>query len=234
MTTIMDADANTAGASGRRRREPLLAVSAVTCFVVTFTVLVIPHDSLQDEASADQVTTFFTQNYALQQSQTLMHSLGALAMLVFLARLATVVGRHQRPEEGWDRLVLAASSAVVAIIVLAMGLVSAAIFLTGTIDGELQHMLYRMGWDFHFKIAYLLPLVLLPACHVLRRERAAAGAVTWSGLLLGVLALASTLGNLNKDTMFVQYPVFMLFLLWILLTGLVMGLRGPHEPRTTS
>lgn len=234
MTTTIDADANTTSASARRRREPLLAVSAVTCFVVTMAVLVIPHDMLQDEASADQVTTFFTQNYALQQSQTLMHSLGALAMLVFLARLATVVRRHQRPDESWDRLVLAASSAVVAIIVLAMGFVSAAIFLTGTIDGELQHILYRMGWDFHFKIAYLIPLALLPACHVLRREHAAAAGLTWSGMLLGVLSLASTLGNLSKDTMFVQYPVFMLFLLWILLTGLVMGLRGSCEPSTTS
>lgn len=232
MTTI--SHSGTTVASATRRREPLLAASGVTCFVVTFAVLAIPHDSLDDGATAEQVRAFFTQHYALQQSQTVMHTIGALAMLVFLARLATLLRRCERPGEGWDRLVLAAGGAVTAVIVIAMGFVSAVIFLTGTMDGALQFMLYRMGWDFHFKIAYLLPLVLLPTCHVLRREHAAPAVVTWSGLLLGGLALASTLGNLSKDTMFVQYPVFMLFLLWILLTGLVVGLRGISEPRTVS
>jgi hypothetical protein len=83
-----------------------------------------------------------------------------------------------------------------------------------------------MGWDFHFKVAYLVPLVLLPACHVLRREQAAPAALTWSGLALGLFALVSTLGNLSKDTMFVQDPAFMLFLVWMLVAGLVLGLRG--------
>lgn len=231
MTTTIDVDAITASSTVPRRREPLLAASAVTCFVVTFAVLLIPHDSLADGATPVEVTRFFTQNYTVQQSQTVMHSLGAVAMLVFAARLATLVGRYQRTGEGWDRLVLAAGSAVVGVVVLTMGFVSAAIFLTGTIDGELQDMLYRMGWDSHFKTAYLVPLVLLPACHVLRRAHAAPAVVTWSGLLLGVLTLVGTLGNLSRDTMVVQYPAFMLFLLWILLTGLVLGLRGvPERP----
>ncbi len=103
-----------------------------------------------------------------------------------------------------------------------------------TFFGSLQESLYLLGWDFHFKIAYLLPLVLLPAGHVLRRTQAAPAALTWSGLLLGVLALASTLGNLSADTMFVQYPVFMLFLLWMLAAGLVLGLRGARVTSSRS
>lgn len=209
-----------------RRREPLLAASAVASFAVTFAVLLIPHDALPDDASAAQVTAFFAAHYTLQQSQTVMHALGAVAMLVFVVRLAAVVRRFERADEAGARIVHAAGSAVAAMVVLTMGFVSAAIYLTGTIDGELQAMLYRMGWDFHFKIAYLLPLVLVPACHVLRREHAAPTAVTWPGLALGVLAGVSTLGNLSKDTMFVQYPVFLLFLFWMLGLGLVLGLRG--------
>lgn len=213
-----------------RHREPLLAASAVASFAVTFAVLLIPHDSVPDDATATQVTAFFTDHYTLQQSQTVMHSLGAVAMLVFVVRLATVARRFERPGESGARIVHAAGSAVAAMVVLTMGFVSAAIYLTGTIDGELQAMLYRMGWDFHFKIAYLLPLVLLPACHVLRREHAAPAALTWSGLALGVLTLVSTLGNLSRDTMFVQYPAFMLFLVWMLAAGLVLGLRGVPVP----
>ena len=163
-----------------------------------------------------------------------MHSLGAVAMLVFFARLALLVRRVDRPSGMAGQLVLAAGAAVVAIVIVTMGFVSAVIFQTGSIDGSLQESLYLVGWDFHFKIAYLLPLVLLPACHVLRRTQAAPAALTWSGLLLGVLALASTLGNLSADTMFVQYPVFMLFLLWMLAAGLVLGLRGARVTSSRS
>ncbi len=226
MTTLARPAAGSTTAT--RRRDPLLAASAAISFAVTFAVLLIPHDALPDDASAAQVTAFFREHYTLQQSQTVMHALGAVAMLVFVVRIATRVRRCERAGESWSHLVLAAGSAVAAMIVLTMGFVSAAIYLTGTIDGELQSMLYMMGWDFHFKIAYLLPLVLLPACHVLRREHAAPAGVTWTGLLLGVLALLSTLGNLGRDTMFVQYPVFMLFLLWMLAAGLLLGLR--NEP----
>lgn len=214
-----------------RRRDPVLAASAVACFVVTVAVLVIPHQSLDDTATADEVTSFFTRHYVVQQSQTVMHILGALALLVFSVRWAALVRRWQRPDETADRLVVAAAGATTAVVVVAMGFTSAAIYLAGRIDGELLHALYRMGWDFNFKIAYLVPLLLLPSCHVLRRERAVPGAVAWSGLVLGVLALASTLGNLSTDTMFVQYPVFMLLLLWVVVTGLVVGLRGAVLPQ---
>ncbi len=188
------------------RHDPLMAAAAVTCFVVTVAVLLIPHQTLSDAASADEVTGFFQRHYALQQSQTVMHIIGALAMLVFFVRWADLVRRWQRPDEAADRLVLAAASAATAVVVVAMGFVSAALYLSGAIDGDLQHALYRMGWDFNFKIAYLLPLILLPSCHVLRRERAVPSALAWSGLLLGLLALASTLGNLSPATMVVQYP----------------------------
>ena len=214
------------GAPASRRRDPVLLASGVGAFVVTIAVLLVPHASLPDDPTAAQVTAFFTEHYTVQQSQTVMHSLGAAAMLVFFARLASVVRRFERQGESSSLLVLAAAAALTSVAVVTMGFVSAAIFLTGDIDGSLQESLYFMGWDFHFKVAYLVPLVLLPACHVLRRERAAARAVTWSGLGLGGLALVSTLGNLTRDTMFVQYPVFMLFLLWVLVTGLVLGLRG--------
>ena len=209
-----------------RRRDPLLALGAITSFVVTFAVLLIPHDSLADSPSAAEATAFFEQNYLIQQSQTVMHSLGAVALLVFLARLASVVRRHEGADEGWSSLTLAAGAALVATIVLSMGFVSATIHLTGTIDGGLQEMLYLIGWDVHFKVAYLVPLVLLPACDVLRRAGAGPAVLTWSGTALGALTLVGTLGNLNPVTMVVQYPFFMLFLLWCLAAGLVLGVRG--------
>lgn len=238
MTTLSRSSAAPSSAAGRassehapapRRRDPVLLAGGVGAFVVTIAVLLVPHASLPDDPTAAQVTAFFSQHYTVQQSQTVMHSLGAVAMLVFFARLASVVRRFERPDESSSRLVLAAAAALTSVAVVTMGFVSAAVHLTGDIDGSLQESLYFMGWDFHFKVAYLVPLVLLPACHVLRRERAAARTVTWSGLGLGGLALLSTLGNLSRDTMFVQYPVFMLFLLWVLVAGLVLGLRGTPD-----
>lgn len=210
----------------QRRKEPLLAASAAMTFLVTFAVLLIPHEALPDSASAAEVTGFFEDNYLVQQSQTVMHSLGAVALLVFVAQLATVVRRLEHGPEPWGRLTMAGGAAFAATVVVSMGFVSAAVHLTGRIDGSVQEMLYLMGWDFSFKVAYLIPLVTLPACHVLRREGAAPAAVTWTGLVLGAAALASTAGNLLQQTMFLQYPVFMLFLLWTLVTGLTLGLRG--------
>lgn len=228
MTTLprphIEATDATVGRS--RRRDPVLAWSGVAAFAVTVGVLFVPHAALPDDPTAAQVTAFFTENYTVQQSQTVMHSLGAVALLVFVGRLAAVVRRFERDSDSASRLVLGAGAALTALVVVTMGFVSAAVFLTGTIDGELQEMLYMMGWDFHFKVNYLVPLILVPACHVLRRAGAAARGVTWSGLALGILALVSTLGNLSQDTMFVQYPVFMLFLVWVLVAGLVLGLRG--------
>lgn len=211
---------------GERTRQPQLALAATASFVVTVSVLFVPHEGIPDNASAREVTAFFTDNYAVQQSQALMHSLGAVALLAFLSHLAALVRRFEGPDGVAARVVNAAGAAFTAIVLVTMGLVSATIYLTGSADGATQETLYSIGWDLHFKVAYLVPLILLPACLVLRRAKAAPAFLTWSGLGLGALALVSTLGNLSRDTMFVQYPVFMLFLLWTLVAGLVMGLRG--------
>lgn len=221
-----------AAPTASRHRDPVLLTSAVGAFVLTFAVLLVPHTGLPGDPTAPQVTAFFTEHYSMQQFQTVMHSLGAVALLVFFSRLSAAVRRLERPGESASRIVLATAAALTAVVVLTMGFVSATIYQTGDIDGGVQESLYLMGWDFHFKVAYLIPLVLLPACHVLRRERAAARAVTWTGLALGALALASTLGNLTQATMVVQYPLFMLFLLWVLVAGLVLGLRGIRAPWT--
>lgn len=209
-----------------RQREPLLAASAVTSFVVTVAVLLIPHEFLPSSPEPGEVTAFFEQNYLVQQSQTLMHSLGAVALLVFYAQLAAVVRRLERDGEPWSRLTLAAGSAFAAVVIVTMGWVSAVIVLTGNIDGGLQETLYMMGWDFHFRVLYLIPLLTVPACHVLRRAGAASGLVTWSGTVLGVVSLMGSLGYLGRETWVAQYPLFMLFLLWTLVAGLVLGLRG--------
>jgi hypothetical protein len=209
-----------------RQRHPLLAASAVTSFVVTIAVLVVPHDFLPESPAPEEVTAFFEQNYLVQQSQTLMHSLGAIALLVFFAQLAGVVRRLEREHEPWSWLTLAAAAAFTAVVVVTMGWVSAVVILTGDLDGGLQETMYMMGWDFHFRVLYLVPLLTLPACHVLRRSGAAPRLVTWSGTAVGAAALVSTLGYLGRETWVVQYPMFMLFLLWTLVTGLVLGLRG--------
>lgn len=187
-----------------RQREPLLAASAVTSFVVTIAVLLIPHDSLPSSPRPDEVTAFFEQNYLVQQSQTLMHSLGAVALLVFFAQLAAVVRRLEGDGEPWSRLTLAAGAAFGAVVVVTMGWVSAVVVLTGNIEGGLQETLYMMGWDLHFRVLYLVPLLTLPACHVLRRSGAASGLVTWSGTVLGAVALVGILGYLGRETWVAQ------------------------------
>jgi hypothetical protein len=228
MTSLSTTDTH----SAVRHRDPVLGISAVASFVITFAVLLVPHDALPDDAGPREVTAFFEANYVVQQSQTVMHALGAVALLVFLTRLSGLVGRLERPGESWSRLATAAGAALVTVVVVTMGLVSAVIALTGTIDGAVQETLYMIGWDLHFKVAYLIPLVLVPVCAVLRRAHAAPTVLTWTGLLLGGVALLSTLGNLTRSTMFVQYPVFMLFLAWTLAAGLVLSLRGVRLPVT--
>lgn len=171
---------------------------------MTIAVLLIPHDSLPSSPRPDEVTAFFEQNHLVQQSQTLMHSLGAVALLVFFAQLAAVVRRLEGDGEPWSRLTLAAGAAFGAVVVVTMGWVSAVVVLTGNIEGGLQETLYMMGWDLHFRVLYLVPLLTLPACHVLRRSGAASGLVTWSGTVLGAVALVGILGYLGRETWVAQ------------------------------
>jgi hypothetical protein len=158
----------------------------------------------------------------MQQAQPLLHSVGGVLVLVFLVRLSRLLRDTGAPEAA--HLVRGAAAAFVAVVVVTMGWVAAVVTLTGDIDGSVQWDLYNIGWDFHFRLLYLLPLVLLPTGWALRR--AGASGLGWFALVLGALTVVAPLGYLGRETWFVQYPAFMLFLVWAAITGAVLGWRG--------
>jgi hypothetical protein len=227
--TVLDSPTDTRRVTGRLR-DPLLGWSAVAAALVTFAVVFIPHHSLPDDPTPAQVTDFFTANYAIQQSQPLMHSVGGVLMLVFLVQLAALLRDLGAARSA--HVVRAAGTALVAVVVTTMGWVAAVVTLTGDIDGSLQETLYMIGWDFHFRLLYLLPLVLLPAGWTLRRSGAAV--TGWIALVIGGLTAVAPLGYLGTDTWVVQYPAFMLFLLWTLGAGIALGLRGVRAVEGTA
>lgn len=220
--TLLDTTTDTGHPTGRRR-DPLLGWAALGGVAVTLAVLLIPHETLDADApSAAQVTDFFTSNYTIQQSQPLMHSIGGVLLLLFLLRLATLLREVGRP---WaSEVVRAAGIVITAVVITTMAWVAAVVRLTGDIEGTLQWALYSIGWDFHFRLLYLLPLVLIPTGWVLRK--AGAAALGWFSLVLGGLTAVAPLAYLGRETWVVQYPAFLLFLLWAVVAGITLGLRG--------
>ena len=227
MTTVREPVDQTLERSTGRRRDPVLGWSAVAAVVVAFAVLLVPHASLAGtNPTAQQVTRFFNEHYTMQQAQPLLHSASGVLLLVFVVRLAGLL-RDLGGRRAAD-VVRAAGAATTAVIITTMGWVAAVVTLTGDIEGALQWDLYNIGWDFHFRLLYLLPLVLLPTGWVLRTS--GARVVGWSALVLGVLTTVAPLGYLGADTWFVEYPAYMLFLLWTLGAGIALGLRGVRRP----
>lgn len=223
MTTIQDPITQGTTRHPTRRTDRLLGAAAVASVAVTVAVLLLPHAILDEtDPTAGRVTSFFTEHYTMQQLQPLLHSVGAVLLLVFLVRLATLLRELGGPDAA--NVVRTAGAAVVAMIIVTMGWVASVVTLTGDVDGTLQWDLYNIGWDFHFRLMYLLPLVLLPSGWVLRRSGAAV--VGWFGLVAGALTVVAPLGYLGEDTWFVEYPGFMLFLLWTLVAGVALGFRG--------
>jgi hypothetical protein len=110
--------------------------------------------------------------------------------------------------------------------VTTMCLAAGAISLDGGIDGSTQWWLYELGWTEHPKFLYLVPLVLVPACRVLGRARALPRLLTRTGLLIAVLAVVAVVAVLTAGTEFLEYPVFLLLILWLLATGVVALTRG--------
>lgn len=222
--TLTEQHLHTRRSPSERLRDPILGWTGIGSFVVTIAVLFIPHEVLGDheKTTAADVTEFFTTNYTIQQSQTLLHSVGAVLLLVFLLRVAALLARLGGG--GAADVVRAASSVLVAVVVITMGFVATVVTLHETMDGNLVESLYQVGWDWHFRLLYLLPLILLPTGIVLRR--AGEKATGWATLTLGGLTAVAPLGYLAADTFFVHYPAFMLFLLWVLGAGISLGLRG--------
>lgn len=222
MTLTEDRTRSTTG-HGVRRTDPVLGWAGTGTAVVAFAVLLVPHASLDKTSpSADEVTTFFTDHYVMQQAQPLLHSLSGVLLLLFTVRLAGLLGElgGSRPAD----LVRAAGTALAAVVIVTMAWVAAVVTLTGDIEGTTQWSLYTIGWDFHFRLLYLLPLILLPTGWLLRRT--GAPVVGWSAVVLGALTAVAPLGYLGQDTWFVQYPAYMLFLLWTLGAGIALGFRG--------
>ena len=179
--------------------------------------------------STTLITSFFEKHYALEQYQALMHSLAAVALLVFFTALAAQVRRatpHARLAAG---LTLAAGAGMATIMLVTMALVSGSISLTGGVDGITQGWLYAIGWWEHFKCLSLLPVAVIPACRVLRSEGVLPAPLAWTGQVLGILGPVAMIGALNSATEFLMFPVFILFMVWTLATGVLASTRGLTE-----
>jgi hypothetical protein len=225
----------TAQSSSERARPPrvrdkVLGLSGIAFAAVLIPVVVIPHASLDYENTnppkGSVITAFFHAHYALEQYQAFMHSLAALALLVFFVALGTLVRRSDPSSSTVGRLTAGAGATMSAIMLLTMALVAGTISLTGGVDGVTQGWVYNLGWMEHFKALYLLPVALIPACVVLRRTRALPAALTWPGMVLGALGFIAMAGVLSASTEFLMFPVFVLLILWILATGIVALTRG--------
>ena len=84
--------------TGTRVRDLTLGISGIAFAALLLPVVVIPHASLDYEPTKPPkdptvITSFFEKHYALEQYQALMHSLAAVAMLVFFTALAAQVRR---------------------------------------------------------------------------------------------------------------------------------------------
>ena len=191
-------------------------------------VVAIPHASLDYEMTKPPAghvfTTFFHQHRVLEEYQALMHSLAAVALLVFFAALAGHV--HRTGNALAARLTLAGGSGVAVIMLVTMVLVTGSISLNGGVNGQVQGWIYTLGWTEHFKCAYLLPVALVPACRTLRAARVLPAPLAWSGEVVGVLGLVAMIAGLSSATEFLMFPVFFLLILWVLATGIVALTRG--------
>ncbi len=219
------------GAVGTRTRDRVLGLSGIGFTALLLAGVLVPHASLEldptvipDDPSV--ITSFFEKHYALQQYQALMHSLAAVALLVFFAALAEQVRRSDPNAHLSARLTFVAGAGMTTIMLMAMALVAGSISQTGGVDGTTQAWIYNLGWWEHFKSLYLLPVALVPACLVLRRTRVLPAALAWSGLVLGVLAPVAMAAGLDASTEFLMFPVHLLLMVWVLATGIVALSRG--------
>lgn len=221
-----------------RQRERLLGASGVLFFLVLIAVLAVPHDSVWPDQtravpSAEKVASFFAEEYAMQQFQTVMHSLAMLILLVFAGILCSLLRPADAADGRWTRIAFGAVAAIAAIDVVAMGLASAAVTFSERFAGEGALFAYAIAWSMFAKVNYLLPAFLLPVGELTRRSGLLPRWLGWTAIVVGALSLLSTLGNLSENTWFAQYPIFMLFIAWVLVTGVVVLLRGVTPvPRT--
>ena len=214
-----------------RARDRVLSLSGIGFAALLLPVLLIPHASLDADPARPPddpavVVAFFEEHYALQQYQALMHSLAAVVLLVFFSALAAQVRRAAPSARLSANLTVGGGAGIATIMLVTMALVAGSVSLTGGVGGDVQWWLYTLGWWEHFKALYLLPVALVPACLVLRRERVLPAALAWPGVALGVLAPLAMAGGLSASTEFVMFPLFMLLLLWVLVVGVVAGTRG--------
>jgi hypothetical protein len=211
-----------------RVRDVALGASGVAFALLLIPVVAIPHSSLDyptTKPPAGHVfVTYFRQHRVLEESQALMHSLAAVALLIFFAALAGHVRRAGSALAA--HLTLAGGTGVAVIMLLTMMLVAGSISLNGGVDGQVQGWIYSLGWWEHFKCAYLLPVALVPACHVLRNARVLPAALAWTGQVVGLLGLVAMVGGLSSATEFLMFPVFFLLILWMLAAGVVALTRG--------
>ena len=216
----------------QRRRDVALGAGGVAFALLLIPVIAIPHASLDYETTKPPAShvfvTFFQQHRTVEESQALLHSLAAVALLVFFAALAGHVRRAGNDLAA--RLTLAGGTGVAVIMLLTMMLVAGSISLNGGVDGQVQGWIYSLGWWEHFKCAYLLPVALIPSCRVLRGTRVLPAALAWTGQVLGVLGAVAMVGGLSASTEFLMYPVFFLLMLWVLATGVTALTRGVDAP----
>lgn len=222
-------------------RNIVVAASGISFFVVLALVLVVPHETLPAHEAKDgidgmppssEIHAFFTDNYGMQQAQTFMHATAAALFLVFASALTRVT---MESEKGglWSRVAFAGAIATSAVVVVAMGFVSALLELHQSIDGRTLLFFYDAGWSLHFKVNYLVPVFLAAVGVAMLRGASAPKWIAWTGIAFATLTFLSTLGNLQQATYFLQFPAFFLLLLWVLMVAIVALTRGIGADKVT-
>lgn len=219
--------------TGRTAR--VVGWSAIAFALVPIPVIAVPHESLEGTESGAEIVAFFERHWAMQQWQPMMHLFSALALVVFVVSLTSLLRESERGSALWSQVARGAGLVMAAVIIVSMALVSSALALVGepnaSPSGDVVGGLYFTGWHLHFKINYIVPLFMAAIALVTLRGHAFSRVWGWLTAVLAVVMLASVFGNLSYGTYFVQFPAFMLLLVWSIGTGIMFLRRARRELR---
>lgn len=218
----------------------LVGVSALLFPLLTIQTLagIMPHPTMPENMNAQQATEFFTTWYAVQQAQTLFHILGIIWFGVFTLGLFLILRNAEPAPALWSRLVLWSGSAIVAVKVAVMAMVSGAISLVAApnveVDGMMILAIYHAGWYAHVLIVYFLPFYWTGVAFAVLKHGALPKWIGWFAVVGIAAALVGTVSVVSHDVGWLPYAIFMVLLVWTLATGvycLATAKQPAPEPR---
>ena len=163
----------------------------------------------------------------------LLEVLGFVLFMFFLGWLVTAL-RARGGAWGW----LATVAGVGGVITLAVKLGSAAPIMTGELDhGQLTPMLARVLSDMNgsaFVVTFLpFAVYVLAAAGAMLATGFTGRVAGWSGVVIGVLAVAAPLAT-HLDPVGTNVVPFLLAMLWTLCVSVRLAVWGPKQPRTVA